>query len=49
MMLNDAFGFEKVYIACGYSDLRRRIDGFASFLDSFKPLNNYTHEIKIRL
>ncbi|MGC7873921.1 IS66 family insertion sequence element accessory protein TnpB [Desulfosporosinus sp. SYSU MS00001] len=42
-MLNDASGFEKIYIACGYSDLRRGIDGFASLvqqqfkLDPFKP------------
>lgn len=42
-MLNDASGFEKVYIACGYSDLRRGIDGFASMiqqefkLDPFQP------------
>lgn len=31
-MLNDTSGFEKVYIACGYSDLRRGIDGFASMI-----------------
>jgi transposase len=31
-MLNNASGFEKVYIACGYSDLRRGIDGFANLI-----------------
>jgi transposase len=42
-MLNDASGFEKVYVACGYSDMRRGIDGFASMiqqefkLDPFQP------------
>lgn len=42
-MLNDALGFKKVYIACGYSDLRRGIDGFANMiqqefkLDPFEP------------
>lgn len=42
-MLNDALSFKKVYIACGYSDLRRGIDGFANMiqqefkLDPFEP------------
>ncbi|WP_446899643.1 IS66 family insertion sequence element accessory protein TnpB [Clostridium sp. LBM24168] len=41
-MLNDASGFEKIYIACGYSDLRKGIDGLAGIvqqqfkLDPFK-------------
>lgn len=41
-MLNNASEFKKVYIACGYSDLRKGIDGLASIvqqefkLDPFK-------------
>lgn len=42
-MLNDACGFKKIYIACGYSDLRKGIDGLAGMiqqqfkLDPFRP------------
>ena len=31
-MLNDATGFEKVYLATGQTDLRRGIDGLASII-----------------
>ena len=31
-MLNDGYGFHKVYIATGYTDLRRGIDGLASIV-----------------
>ena len=31
-MLNNATGFNKVYVACGYTDLRRGVDGLASLI-----------------
>lgn len=31
-MFNDASGFQKIYLAIGYTDLRRGIDGLASFV-----------------
>lgn len=40
-MLNDASGFQKVYIACGYTDLRRGIDGLASLVKEQFQLNPF--------
>lgn len=31
-MFNDASGFKKVYLACGYTDLRCGIDGLATII-----------------
>lgn len=31
-MLNDAYGFDKIYIASGFTDLRRGIDGLAGMI-----------------
>ena len=41
-MLNDFAGADKVYIACGYTDLRRGIDGLASIVQQFEldPFTN---------
>ena len=38
-MLNDATGFRHVYLACGYTDLRRGIDGLVSIVKYNFDLN----------
>ena len=40
-MLNNASGFRKVYIAAGYTDLRRGIDGLASIVKFNFQLDPY--------
>lgn len=40
-MLNDAVGFDKIYIACGYTDLRRGIDGLAGIVQNTFDLNPF--------
>lgn len=40
-MLNDAVGFDKIYIACGYTDLRRGIDGLAGIVQNTFELNPF--------
>lgn len=44
-MLNEATGFEKIYIACGYSDLRRGIDGFANVIQQQFKLDPFQQGI----
>lgn len=41
-MLNDFSGADKVYIACGYTDLRKGIDGLARMVQQFEldPFTN---------
>ena len=41
-MLNDASGFENVYIACGYTDLRYGIDGLAALVQNKFNLNPFS-------
>ena len=38
-MLNDATGFSHIYLACGYTDLRRGIDGLVSTVKCSFHLN----------
>lgn len=40
-MLNDASGFRHVYLAAGYTDLRRGIDGLAAIIKSDFHLDPY--------
>lgn len=44
-MLNNASGFRKVYIAAGYMDLRRDIDGLASIVKFNFQLDPYEKDI----
>ena len=45
VMLNDFTGAEKVYIACGYTDLRRGIDGLASIVQQQFQLDPFTNTL----
>ena len=41
-MLNDANHLDKVYILCGFTDLRMGIDGLASIVQNQVALNPFT-------
>ena len=41
-MLNDFTGVDKVYIACGYTDLRKGIDGLARMVQQQFQLDPFT-------
>ena len=40
-MLNDAAGLKKIYLAAGYTDLRRGIDGLATMIRFRFQLDSY--------
>ena len=42
-MLNDFTGADRVYIACGYTDLRKGIDGLASMVQQQFHLDPFTN------
>ena len=44
-MLNDFSAMDKVYIACGYTDLRRGIDGLASIVQQQFRLDPFTNTL----
>ena len=44
-MLNEFSGAEKIYIACGYTDLRRGIDGLSGIVRQQFQLNPFTNTL----
>ena len=44
-MLNDFQGADKVYIACGYTDLRKGIDGLATMVEQQFALDPFTNTL----
>ena len=44
-MLSDFRGADKVYIACGYTDLRRGIDGLATIVQQQFQLDPFTNTL----
>ena len=44
-MLNDFSGADRVYIACGYTDLRRGIDGLASIVQQQFMMDPFTNTL----
>ena len=44
-MLNDFTGADKVYIACGYTDLRKGIDGLARLVRQQFKLDPFTNTL----
>lgn len=40
-MFNGASGFDQIYMACGYTDLRRGIDGLAGIVQNEFELNPF--------
>ncbi len=44
-MLSDFTGADKVYIACGYTDLRRGIDGLSSMVQEAFVLDPFTNTL----
>lgn len=47
-MLNDASGFRRIYLATGYTDLRRGMEGLASIIKfnfQLDPYHEYSNAI----
>jgi transposase len=44
-MLNDAIGFDKIFIACGYTDLRFSIEGLAAIISKTYNLDPFERNV----
>ena len=44
-MLAEAAGVKKIYIACGYTDLRKGIDGLAQIVGTTFDLNPFQKDV----
>lgn len=44
-MLNDAIGFDKIYIACGYTDLRFSIEGLSAIISKTYNLDPFERNV----
>lgn len=44
-MLSDFTNADKIYIACGYTDLRRGIDGLATIVQQQFDLDPFTNSL----
>ena len=44
-MLYEAGGVEKFYVVCGYTDLRRGVDGLAQLIESHYSLNPFERNV----
>ena len=44
-MFNNASGFDSIYIACGYTDLRRGIDGLAGIIQQEFNLDPFQNSL----
>jgi transposase len=44
-MLGEIIGVEKIYIACGYTDMRKSIDGFAALVQRSFELDPFSNSL----
>ena len=48
-MLNDASGFRRIYLATGYTDLKRRMEILASIIKFHFQLDPYQKDVDARI